>query len=117
MATQRKSAGRSRTARPVKKAAAASKTRSKAVAGAKKPAAPKAQAKAKAVPAKSPAKGKPAAKPVIRAIALKPGAKLPVPKLPPGKKGKRPTVTEVRPLGVLPPGSRARGSDRAPAPV
>ena len=119
MATQRKSAGRSRTARPVKKAAAASKTRSKAVVGAKKPAAPKAQAKAKAkaVPAKSPAKGKPAAKPVIRAIALKPGAKLPVPKLPPGKKGKRPTVTEVRPLGVLPPGSRARGSDRAPAPV
>lgn len=125
MATQRKSASRGRTARPVKKSAAVSKTRPKATSGTKRPA-PKAQAKvqakaqAKVTSAKASAKPKPpvVAKRVIKAVALKPGAKLPMAKLPPGKKGqKRPTVTEVRPLGVLPPGSRARGSDRAPAPV
>jgi RNA polymerase-binding transcription factor len=127
MATQRKSASRSRTARPVKKSAGASKTRAKAASGTKRPA-PKAQAKpatatsakGKPAPAKTSAKAKPPviAKRVIKAVVLKPGTKLPNAKLPPGKKGqKRPAVTEVRPLGVLPPGSRARGSDRAPAPV
>jgi DnaK suppressor protein len=102
MATQRKPAGRNRPARPAKKVAAASRSRSKPAAASKaRPSAAK--------PAARPVAAKPAAK--ARPVVGKPAVK--------GVKGaprSRP-VPEVRPLGVLPPGSRARVSDRAPAPV
>jgi len=116
MATQRKSARRSRTARPVKKAGAASRPRAKAApaARAKRPAAPKAQAKA--APPKPAVKARPPVKAALKAAASATATR------PPAKRGKRPAVkrpfvTEVRPLGVLPPGSRARSIDRPPLPV
>jgi len=123
MATQRKTAGRTKAAKPAKKSAAraAAKPAKKPVAkaAAHKPAAKKVVGKP-AVPARAKAVAKPAAKMKSAAPAPAASKKLPARALRPPKP--KPIVRRsvapdprVRPLGVLPPESRARTSDRPAA--
>jgi len=113
MATHRKTAARrpktaaTKRAHPAKPGAARSvksAPKSSAAAGARTPARPAAPAKMKPAAAAKAASNS-AGKAAASKKAMKPRLAV----------AKRTPAVEVRPLGVLPPESRAKGSDRAPA--
>ncbi len=135
MASQRKSASRSRAAKPAKKKAAhparaAAKARPRTARKAARPAHPakakpaarKAAPPRKAAPAGTAAPVKAKARPAPRAISPPPQKKAAAPVAAASKKApSRPKAVprppaplpEVRPLGVLPPEARARGIERS----
>jgi DnaK suppressor protein len=120
MATHGKTAGRGKTAKPAKKTAAKSAKKAGAKsASARKPVAKKPAAKSSAARAKTAVRGAPAVK-TKPAPAAKAASKKILPKARPAARRSVAPDPRVRPLGVLPPESRARTSDRpspAPPPV